>query len=52
MKDREQNRESMPNVAEVVDLFNKEFGPVKVKACEDYETGVKAGEFEEPPEAA
>lgn len=45
MKDRETNRESMPNVAEIIDTFRETFGEVKVTACEDKETGVKAGEF-------
>ena len=47
MENRLDNRKLMPNVAEIVDQMNEYFGPVRVIACEDNETGVKAGEFRE-----
>ena len=47
MNQRDKNREEMPNVAEIVDLFTKHFGVVKVLACEDFETGKKAGKVED-----
>lgn len=43
---REQNRREAPNVADVVDQFNKFFGPVKVIAAEDFETGKQYGKFD------
>jgi hypothetical protein len=38
---REKNRREMPNVAAVVDQFNKFFGPVKVHYAEDLVTKKK-----------
>ena len=53
---RKENRKTMPNVADIIDNFKDVFESVRVLACEDKETGVKAGRFEEffpePPEAA
>lgn len=44
---REKNRKRMPNVAELIDQMTKLYGPVKVLAAEDYETGVKVGKFDD-----
>jgi len=44
---RAKNRERMPNVADVIDQFNAFFGPVRVTAAEDFETGAKVGTFSE-----
>ena len=48
---RKANRQAAPNVADVVDQFNEFFGPVKVLAAEDFETGVKFGEFDDDEES-
>ena len=42
---REKNRREAPNVAEIVDLFEKHFGKIRVLAAEDFVTGKKFGEF-------
>lgn len=42
---REKNRETMPNVAEVIDTFNRFFGPVRVLGAEDLITGKKVGKI-------
>ena len=42
---REKNREAMPNVAEVIDTFNRFFGPVLVVGAEDLITGKKVGKI-------
>jgi len=44
---REKNRREAPNVADIVDQFEKCFGKVKVIAAEDFVTGKKYGEFTE-----
>lgn len=44
---REKNRREAPNVAEIVDQFESFFGPVKVKAAEDFVTGKKFGVFDD-----
>lgn len=49
---RQKNRDSAPNVAAVVDMFNEYFGPVKVLAAEDLETGAKFGEFRDERKAS
>ena len=46
-KKRRDNRKRMPNVAELIDQMTKLYGPVKVTAAEDYETGVKVGKFDD-----
>jgi len=43
--ERDKNRERMPNVADVIDQFNAFFGPARVTAAEDFETGAKVGTF-------
>lgn len=42
------NRESMPKVAEIVDLFREHFGAVKVTYACDHTTMRTAGIYEEP----
>ncbi len=44
---REKNRREAPNVADIVDNFEKHFGKVKVTAAEDFVTGKKFGKFPE-----
>lgn len=44
---RQENRRKAPNVADIIDNFEEVFGKVKVLAAEDYETGIKFGEFKE-----
>lgn len=42
---RQKNRDAMPNVAEVIDTFNRFFGPVRVLGAEDLITGKKVGKI-------
>lgn len=52
MDRKESNRKRMPNVADLIDEI-REANPsltFKVIAAEDFETGVKVGQFEEERE--
>lgn len=44
---RKQNRRDMPNVAEIIDLVTKLYGPVRVIGAEDYITGKKVGKLDD-----
>ena len=44
---KQKNRREAPNVADIVDMFNLTFAPVKVLAAEDFVTGKRFGEFPE-----
>jgi hypothetical protein len=48
---KQKNRREAPNVADIVDMFNKTFAPVKVTAAEDFVTGKKLGKFPEDKDA-
>lgn len=46
-KQADKNRRDMPNVAEIVDLITKLYGPAKVIGAEDYVTKKKIGKLDD-----
>lgn len=46
MNERDDNREKMPNVAEIVDQFRAAGFTFRVTAAHDFETGFRIGDFD------